>query len=224
MEVREIQQALLNAGFDPKGIDGIWGRNSIAAAMAFQRANGLLVDGIVGPQTLGKLFKHSITDDFLPWYDELLRKKGLTEIKDHAKLSKWLKSDGATLGDPAKLPWCGDAIATCIALTLPAEPIPDNPYWAQNWGKFGVPCEPTKGCVLVFKRPGGGHVGLYVGEDKNYFSVLGGNQSNSISISRIAKSRLLKGDGGSRWPATVPLGATVKMAGDPDAVITANEA
>jgi hypothetical protein len=46
------------------------------------------------------------------------------------------------------------------------------------------------GDILTFKRNGGGHVGIYVGEDAAYYHVLGGNQNNSVSVSRIAKNRL----------------------------------
>jgi peptidoglycan hydrolase-like protein with peptidoglycan-binding domain len=35
--------------------DGVYGSRTRAAVMAFQRAHGLIVDGIVGPQTLGAL-------------------------------------------------------------------------------------------------------------------------------------------------------------------------
>jgi cell wall-associated NlpC family hydrolase len=34
------------------------------------------------------------------------------------------------------------------------------------------------GDVLVFRRGGGGHVALYVGEDEEAFHVLGGNQAD----------------------------------------------
>jgi hypothetical protein len=47
-----------------------------------------------------------------------------------------------------------------------------------------------KGDILIFKRDGGGHVGLYVGEDAQYYYVLGGNQGNEVSITKIAKPRL----------------------------------
>lgn len=220
--IAEIQNRLSALGYSPGAVDGIWGRNSIAALKRFQREAGLVVDGICGPASLKALFpKAPASNPFIPWYDELLRKKGLTEIRDKAVLAKWLKSDGATLGDPSKLPWCGDAIETCIALTLPDEEMVANPYWARNWLNFGIKCEPTLGCVLVFSRgASSGHVGLYAGEDKTYFSVLGGNQSNSISISRIAKNRLL----GARWPRTVPLGSTVTVAGAKNAAITTDEA
>jgi len=46
------------------------------------------------------------------------------------------------------------------------------------------------GDILVFSRKGGGHVGFYVAEDATAYHVLGGNQSDSVSITRIAKSRL----------------------------------
>jgi hypothetical protein len=50
---------------------------------------------------------------------------------------------------------------------------------------------PGLGDVLVFTRNGGGHVGFYVAEDKDCYHVLGGNQSNSVTITRIAKSRCI---------------------------------
>lgn len=54
-DVRTYQQQLAQRGFDPGPIDGVRGPNTIAAVKAFQRANGLVEDGIVGPQTIGAL-------------------------------------------------------------------------------------------------------------------------------------------------------------------------
>jgi cell wall-associated NlpC family hydrolase len=45
------------------------------------------------------------------------------------------------------------------------------------------------GDVLTFRRNGGGHVGIYVGEDDVCYHVLGGNQSNMVNITRIEKKR-----------------------------------
>lgn len=59
MDVRSIQDALRKAGFDPGLIDGIAGKRTREAIVAFQRANGLTVDGIAGPETLGALFPKS---------------------------------------------------------------------------------------------------------------------------------------------------------------------
>ena len=50
-------QAQLNAkGFNAGSVDGIFGKNTRAAVMAFQKANGLAADGIVGKLTWAKLY------------------------------------------------------------------------------------------------------------------------------------------------------------------------
>jgi lysozyme family protein len=49
--VTEIQLALEAKGFDPGPIDGLYGEQTQAAVASFQAANGLIVDGEVGPQT-----------------------------------------------------------------------------------------------------------------------------------------------------------------------------
>lgn len=53
--VLELQKALSAAGFDPGPHDSIFGPLVEAAVIAFQTDRGLLVDGIVGPQTWGAL-------------------------------------------------------------------------------------------------------------------------------------------------------------------------
>jgi len=53
--VRAVQQYLLNLGFNPGPVDGVFGPRTEAAVKAFQRANGLWDDGIVGPITWGAL-------------------------------------------------------------------------------------------------------------------------------------------------------------------------
>lgn len=54
-EVQALQQRLKDLGFDPNGIDGSFGRGTETAVRAFQKANGLGVDGKVGPNTLAAL-------------------------------------------------------------------------------------------------------------------------------------------------------------------------
>ena len=216
----DVQRALIALGFDlgrggpsGKGDDSIWGALSRRAAEAFQRAKGLKPTGMPDPDTLALLFPGRAEPQVAPpWFAELKRRQGLHEVRDRSRLMAWLRSDGKTLGDPAKLPWCGDAVQTCLALTLPDEPQPANPYLARNWMKFGVPlATPALGAVLVFWRGSktgtSGHVGLYVGEDAGAFHVLGGNQSNAITIARLDKARLL----GTRWPSTYPLPRTGRV-------------
>lgn len=54
-EVTALQQRLTDLGFDPNGIDGRFGPGTETAVKAFQQANGLTVDGIVGPITRAAL-------------------------------------------------------------------------------------------------------------------------------------------------------------------------
>lgn len=50
-----IQARLTDLRFDVKGIDGIFGKNTLAAVEAFQKFNGLTVDGVVGQKTWARL-------------------------------------------------------------------------------------------------------------------------------------------------------------------------
>jgi hypothetical protein len=54
-DVAAAQAALLDKGYNPGGVDGVFGPNTEAAVKAFQSANGLEADGIVGPKTWAAL-------------------------------------------------------------------------------------------------------------------------------------------------------------------------
>ena len=215
MTTLDIQKRLKVLGFDPGPLDGYPGRRTSAAVRAFQRANGLVDDGIAGPLTLAALFPRASSQvaakGHAPWLDLARRKMGLHEGRDRAELAKFLKSDGKTLGDPATRPWCGDFVETCLATTLTAEALPANPYLARNWLDFGQPTEPTLGAIAVYwrknKQGSQGHVAFVVGDGRRssgeVFYNLGGNQSDAVTVTPIAKERLL----GCRWPTSVPVPA-----------------
>jgi len=175
--------------------DGIMGPETEAAISVFKGKRGLQRRPLIGPITLSLLFpgeadpddpKISLTDG-VPWVNELARHMHWHEERDNAKLREWLKSDGATLGDPAVYPWCGDAMQTAIRLTLPDEPFPGdlgrNPYWARNWALFGEESPLAYGAMITLVRGKGGHIGTAVGFDKKAkrIRLRGGNQSNSIN-------------------------------------------
>ncbi|MCI4589809.1 TIGR02594 family protein [Sphingobium sp. BYY-5] len=122
---------------------------------------------------------------------------------NNPKIIDWAKHTGIDY-DSDDIPWCGLFVAHCVSATLAGEALPANPLGARAWQRFGTTCERTLGAILVFWRGSRngwlGHVGFYAGEDGSAYHVLGGNQGDSVSITRIAKDRLLD----ARWPATAP--------------------
>lgn len=202
---------LRDAGAYGGKIDGVEGRSYIEALERFQIAEGLKVTGkadndtvahlrLVRPQRNGKPQDHVIAN--IPpkivepiWMRDARRYIGLTEIpgtKSNPTIMSWATKLGgwvASFYTNDDIPWCGLFIGNVIATTLPKEPLLANPLGALNWSKFGIGTRLCVGAILVFERKGGGHVGLYVGEDQTHFHVLGANQKNSVSITRVPVHR-----------------------------------
>ncbi len=120
-----------------------------------------------------------------------------------ASLHAWWRED--------ETPWCGVFIAHCMQEA--GIPYPKYYMRAKAWATWGVPMPVNAlapGTVLVFERPGGGHVSFYAGEDALNYYVLGGNQHNAVNISKIAKNRMIA----ARWPVGEPVvGGPVQMTG-----------
>jgi uncharacterized protein (TIGR02594 family) len=124
---------------------------------------------------------------------EGLKLHGIAEVsgaRNNPVIMAWADECGLEATYTAdSVPWCGlfMAVVAKRAGKLP----PSSPLWALSWAKFGEEAgQPRLGDVLTFVRPGGGHVGIYIGEDQASFHVLGGNQGDKVSIVRIAKERL----------------------------------
>jgi hypothetical protein len=72
----------------------------------------------------------------------------------------------------------------------------EEPLYPINWVNFGSEVfVPMFGDILIFinltetsKKTG--NVGLYIGEDSDCYHVLGGNENDTVCITRILKSRL----------------------------------
>lgn len=211
--VERIQHELARRGFDPGGIDGINGPRTRAAVRRFQLSAGLLEDGIVGSNTFAALFgaipaPAAVDSPAIPWFQEARRLIGVREKVgpgNNPVIIDWASNADIDYGDD-EIPWCGLFVAHCMTSTLRDEPLPRNPLGARSWERFGAPCTEQLGAVIVFwrERLDGwqGHVGLYAGQDNTAYHVLGGNQGDAVSITRIAKGRKLA----LRWPATAPMG------------------
>jgi peptidoglycan hydrolase-like protein with peptidoglycan-binding domain len=53
--VKKLQQALTKLGLDAGKADGVFGALTGTAVLAFQRANHLVADGVVGANTAAKI-------------------------------------------------------------------------------------------------------------------------------------------------------------------------
>lgn len=93
--------------------------------------------------------------------------------------------------------WC--ALFMCYLCMICGKPLPDidgdkynklRAAWFLNYGHKVEDGQAMLGDVLVFERPGGNHVGLYIAESASTYFVLGGNQSNAVTITEIKKDRL----------------------------------
>lgn len=128
----------------------------------------------------------------LPWIAEARKFVGLTEIpgKQHnPTIVNWLSTLKAWWSDD-ETPWCGTFVAHCCREV--GRDIPKHWYRALAWSDYGYRLDkPAFGCLAVFSRVGGGHVGFVVGRDRQgNIMVLGGNQGNKVSIARFDPARV----------------------------------
>ena len=136
------------------------------------------------------------------WLQAARRYIGVAEIpgKETAPvISRWLKRLGAWWDEDAT-PWCGTFVAACLDDV--GLPRPQHWYRARAYLDYGTSVlAPTLGCIVVFARAGGGHVGFAVGRNEHgALLVLGGNQRDMVSIAAFDTSRVL----GYRWPPGAP--------------------
>ena len=137
------------------------------------------------------------------WLLEAQRHIGVKEIKGakhNSFILVWLKSLSAWWSSD-EVPWCGVFAAHCMKKAECKLPR----YWmrAKDWLNWGQKImQPCVGCIVVFEREGGGHVGFVVGQDANKnLMVLGGNQGDAVKVSPFDVSRVA----GYRWPKEYPI-------------------
>lgn len=133
--------------------------------------------------------------------------KSLTLSKDQLRTESFSGSlycisvpTGAFVARAGSMPFisgnCSSFINWCI---LRAGYAGTDSAAARSWLKWGKGLlYPAYGCVTVLKRtnnPALGHVGFFVGWNPEKVFLLGGNQNNSVSISKFDRTMII----GHRW-------------------------
>jgi uncharacterized protein (TIGR02594 family) len=96
-------------------------------------------------------------------------------------------------------PWCASFVSWCLAQAGLRSTSSAAARSYETWG-VSLPT-PTYGAIVTFTRTGGGHVGFYMGQRDGKWLILGGNQSNRVSVAPYDPNRMTS----IRWPAGVPL-------------------
>lgn len=172
---------------------------------------------------------------------EMLKLHGIKELRGKASnpvITAWADEVAAAMPTPYArwaadwynddaIPWCGLGMAVAAVRASQGRPerLPPPKYLsAVDWLNFGVKVhidDAMLGDVLVFRRNGGGHVALYVGEDEFAFHILGANQQDAVTIMRKLKSECV----GVRRPVYRNQPANVrKIHYGPDGPLSVNEA
>lgn len=91
-------------------------------------------------------------------------------------------------------PWCG-AYTGYVMVRNGIEP-PELAVRATSWKQWGVACKPRRGAVAVVRRTGGHHVALIDRVTASHVYLLGGNQSNAVTVARWPIESIVS----TRWP------------------------
>lgn len=140
-----------------------------------------------------------------PWLDEGKKLIGTHEATAEGRKAvddMWrdFRMSGL-VGTSTTTPWCSAFVGACLERAGIPTRIKNANFSKDNsryWLDFGSILDtPKYGCIVVFSRNGGGHVGFVVGKTpEGSLLVLGGNQGDTVSIMRKGTGTVL----GYRYP------------------------
>jgi uncharacterized protein (TIGR02594 family) len=140
------------------------------------------------------------------WVQVALAEQGQAEVAGGAHNPR-IVAYHATTGLRARddeTPWCASFVGWCLGK---AGLKGTGSAAARSYEQWGVHlAQPVLGAIVTFTRAGGGHVGFYMGARDGKWLILGGNQSNRVSIAPYDPGRMTS----IRWPAGVPLPTAVQ--------------
>lgn len=102
-----------------------------------------------------------------------------------------------------EVPWCAGFVGAMLEMNGIKSARSDSSRAYLKWGA-AIPA-PEYGCVVVFRRAGGGHVGFCVGVDQlGRLLILGGNQGDEVSILPFGRERV-SGYRRVPWAGVIPM-------------------
>ena len=145
------------------------------------------------------------------WLDLAWGDFGVAEIagsRDNTRVVRYYADVGHPQVDNDEVAWCAAFLGSCLERAGIGS---TRSLLARSYLSWGEPAgEPHYGAIAVLSRtsdPALGHVGFLVGETAADIILLGGNQSDSVSVQAFPRSRLL----GLRWPSPHPSSRTAQQ-------------
>lgn len=221
-DFRAIQIRLAGLGYDPGPIDGEWGDRTKAAVEQFQRARGLVVDGIVGPLTRQALWpdlvatRATITPAVMvPWLKNAIAELGVKEKAGRDSNDRVIAyrilghTTTDTRTDDSERPWCADFVCAMLETAGIRSPRSGMARAIEHDPNFVRLDGPALGAVVTMwrgsKSSGLGHVYFYAGQTADGRNVaVGGNQNDAVTAATYGTDRVV----GYWWPKSHPLPKT----------------
>jgi len=130
-----------------------------------------------------------------PWMAIASSEVGVKEYPgngENPRIVEYLKSTNLSAPDSARdeTPWCSAFANWCVEKSGYEG---TDSAWARSWLNWGgTIAKPRHGCIAVLKRDvNKGHVGFYLGATAHGIKLLGGNQSNAVSVGTFKKADVL---------------------------------
>lgn len=136
-----------------------------------------------------------------PWLAEAWREYGQREIagtRHNARITSFFKELGHEQFASDETAWCAAFLGACLER---AEYPSTRSLMARSYASYGKGSKTESiGAVAVLSRgsnPALGHVGFLLGWSEEQLWLLGGNQSNAVTVAPFARDRLVA----LRWPS-----------------------
>lgn len=137
-----------------------------------------------------------------------LGQKEVPGSRHNARITAFIREVGHASVARDETPWCAAFVGACLERSGLSS---TRSLLARSYLTWGEEAEGDElGCVAVLARgsdPTKGHVGFLVGATRDRIWLLGGNQSNSVSVESFARARLLS----LRWPRASGAGGDVAV-------------